>query len=120
MASTLERFAALYGPKPEQPASAPATPASALGGVVAAPSLSQTDRIAATYKNHPAAPRPPANAPPAARLTAERQRTARDATWGQLTAVQKFARSYGGPETSLTVPQVSLPLATYKQRTAEA
>ena len=110
MATLQERFAAMYG-KPAQPASA--VPESPLAGVTAAPSLSQTDRVAATYASRPAA-----NAPPAARLTAEQQRAARDATWGQLTGVQKFARSYGGPETSLTVPQASLPLAEYKRRTA--
>src|SRR5437660_2859007 len=112
MATLQERFAAMYG-KPAQPASA--VPESPLAGVTAAPSLSQTDRVAATYASRPAA-----NAPPAARLTAEQQRAARDATWGQLTGVQKFARSYGGPETSLTIPQASLPLAEYKRRTEAA
>src|SRR5437868_4201415 len=109
MASTLEKFAALYG-KPEQPAPAAATPASALGGVSAAPPLSQTDRVAATYAHRPAAPQ--RSIAPTSPARAEQERVARDALRDRTTLTQRMAATYNGPN-SYTIPQ-SFQLAEYR------
>src|SRR5438445_10947212 len=105
-----ERFEALYA-KPEPPAAA--APASALGGVIAAPPQTQIERFAGMYPQpRPAAPqRSPAHAP---RLTAEQQRAVRDALHSRTSLTQRMTAMLSGPS-SATIPQ-SFELATYRQK----
>ena len=103
MASSLEKFAALYG-KPEQPASAAPT---ILGNL--------TERVAGTYAHCPAAPqRSPTNAP---RLTAEQQRAVRDAMHDRTTLTQRMTAMLSGPS-SYTIP-ASFQLSEYRPKIDE-